>query len=278
MRTWAVLVILLAAACAGAFAAAARSPGDGSPRAERPSRDFRVVHVFVALCDNRNQGIVPVPESLGDGQDPAANLYWGARYGVKTFFSRAEGWKPVECRAKEKAHILDQAAFGGVFGGKRVYVVAQAYDGAHIREAIEDFLQAAAGRAEAAFTLGTGAGRVVADGPADMACFVGHNGLMDFELENVPENDGRPNPRCAVVLACKSRDYFLAPLARARCPALITTTSLMAPEAYTLDAIIRTWAGGANPEQIRRAAAESYAEYQKCSVRAAMRLFAAEAE
>ncbi len=33
------------------------------------------IHVFVALCDNQNQGIVPVPASLGNGQDPKSNLY-----------------------------------------------------------------------------------------------------------------------------------------------------------------------------------------------------------
>jgi len=55
------------------------------------------VHVFVALADNKNQGIVPVPARLGNGQDPANNLYWGAAFGVKTFFKRALSGKP--CRA-----------------------------------------------------------------------------------------------------------------------------------------------------------------------------------
>ena len=41
---------------------------------------------MVALADNDHQGIVPVPRQLGDGDDPANNLYWGARYGVKTYF------------------------------------------------------------------------------------------------------------------------------------------------------------------------------------------------
>ena len=42
------------------------------------------VHVFVPLCDNEHQGIVPVNKSLGDGFNPHSNLYWGALYGVKT--------------------------------------------------------------------------------------------------------------------------------------------------------------------------------------------------
>lgn len=35
-----------------------------------------IVHVFVPLCDNDNQGIVPVSASLGDGQNLKTNLYW----------------------------------------------------------------------------------------------------------------------------------------------------------------------------------------------------------
>jgi len=34
----------------------------------------KVIYVVVALCDNVNQGIVPVAAHLGDGEDPAGNL------------------------------------------------------------------------------------------------------------------------------------------------------------------------------------------------------------
>ena len=35
------------------------------------SADIKTVHVFVALCDNENQGIVPVPARLGNRTDLA---------------------------------------------------------------------------------------------------------------------------------------------------------------------------------------------------------------
>ena len=53
---------------------------------------IRTVHVFVALADNRSQGIVPVAAKLGNGEDPERNLYWGSAYGVKTFFARSPDW------------------------------------------------------------------------------------------------------------------------------------------------------------------------------------------
>ena len=52
----------------------------------------KVVHVLVALCDNKYQGIVPVPAFLGNGEDAQKNLYWGAAFGVKTFFSKSANW------------------------------------------------------------------------------------------------------------------------------------------------------------------------------------------
>ncbi len=108
-----------------------------------------------------------------------------------------------------------------------------------------------------------------------MICFVGHNGLMDVQLDNTPA-DARPDrSRTAVVLACKSADYFDAPLRKAGCQPLVMTYGNMAPEAYTLDAIIRSWAAGDSPAATRLKAAQAYAKYQKCSTAAAEKLFGA---
>lgn len=51
---------------------------------------IRTVHVFVALCDNKYQGIVPVPAAIGNGQDPNSNLYWGCSAGIGTYFKYSE--------------------------------------------------------------------------------------------------------------------------------------------------------------------------------------------
>ena len=52
-----------------------------------------MVHVFVPLCDNEHQGIIPVNASLGNGMNLQTNLYWGARYGVKSHFKSLPAWK-----------------------------------------------------------------------------------------------------------------------------------------------------------------------------------------
>jgi hypothetical protein len=60
---------------------------------EKITNSAKVIHVLVALCDNENQGIVPVPAFLGNGEDTARNLYWGAAYGVKTYFGKSANWQ-----------------------------------------------------------------------------------------------------------------------------------------------------------------------------------------
>jgi len=257
--------------------AAAPDAAEARPPTRRP-RDYRAVHVFVALCDNENQGIAPVPAALGNGQDPRGNLYWGAMYGVKTFFKRSRHWEIMLDENRTRGPRLARAAFGAEVGGRKVYVIADAYDGANMAEALVDFLRAAAGKAGPAQAVTDAAGRHIllpTAGEADLVSFVGHNGLMDTRVAAFPTPQGRRRPDGAIVLACRSRAYFAAPLARAGSRALLTTSGNMAPEAYTLDAAIRTWAAGGRPSAIGAAAAAAYARYQKCSPRAAQRLFVA---
>ncbi len=60
----------------------------------------KTIHIFVALCDNKYQGIVPVPAKIGNGQDPNNNLYWGCAFGVKTFFKKSAAWKLIKSESR----------------------------------------------------------------------------------------------------------------------------------------------------------------------------------
>ena len=65
-----------------------------------------MIHVFVALADNVNQGIVPVEASLGNGDNAATNLYWGAAFGIRTFFSKNRDWELISVTPNPSARIL----------------------------------------------------------------------------------------------------------------------------------------------------------------------------
>ena len=113
-----------------------------APAAVRHS--FPVIHVFVALCDNVNQGIVPVSPSLGDGDQAATNLYWGAAFGVRTFFKRSRDWELVSEIQNPQPTILERCTFK--HRNRDVYMVADAYRGREIKQATIDFLEAASGK------------------------------------------------------------------------------------------------------------------------------------
>ena len=70
-----------------------------------------VAHVVVALCDTVHQGIVPVSKALGGGQNPRTNLYWGAAFGVRTFFTRDKEFRRVQLAPPALPEILDRVAF-----------------------------------------------------------------------------------------------------------------------------------------------------------------------
>ena len=70
----------------------------------------RLIHVFVALADNVHQGIVPVPAVLGNGDDPAKNLYWGAAFGVRTYFKRSAERHEVATIENPKSYVLERSS------------------------------------------------------------------------------------------------------------------------------------------------------------------------
>ena len=64
------------------------------------------VRVFVGLCDNKTQGIVPVGRAIGNGDDPDGNLYWGCADGFGTFFRRSSQWKVTKSEKNVSPVIL----------------------------------------------------------------------------------------------------------------------------------------------------------------------------
>ena len=143
-----------------------------------------VIHVFVALADNVNQGIVPVSASLGNGDNAATNLYWGAAFGIRTFFARkSRDWELIAVTPNPRAGILERCVFK--HRRQALLMVADAYRGKEISQATVDFLEAAAGKPGE--KLRAGDVEFHAGGSADLVAYIGHNGLMDFKLPSHPK-------------------------------------------------------------------------------------------
>jgi len=233
--------------------------------------ELRTVHVFVALADNQHQGIVPVAAILGNGEDAEHNLYWGSAYGVKTFFTRSPDWERISCTQKPKAEILERCVFK--YRAANFYLIADAYRGMEIKRAILDFLDSAAGGGAETMTLPVASGtlKLPISGGANLVAYIGHDGLMDFQLPRFPQQKNAAH-RDAIVLACASKQFFADAVRASGAYPLVWTTGLMAPEAYTLKSALDGWIARESSDQIRDRAAGAYHKYQKCGLRAAHRL------
>ena len=238
-----------------------------------------VVHVVVALCDNQNQGIVPVPKHLGNGQDPNSNLYWGALYGVRTFFPRRGGWTALPVDGQTNTEIRERLVFFREVtrgdGVVPVYIVAEAWDGAEIKSAIGRFFEIASGvgTEQVSFRRGSKQATISAGGSAHLVAFVGHNGLMDFSFRGTAERMPRQVASSSIVLACASKPYFLDLLrgvgSHPCCSRLDSWHRR--PTRWTLRSDLR--AQGGSVAAVRDAAATAYHAYQRCGRQAARNLF-----
>jgi len=228
--------------------------------------NYKTIHVLVALCDNQYQGIVKVPKTIGNGQDPHNNLYWGCAYGIRTYFKKSDEWKEV-ARYKVDNIRLERIIFKHT--KKQYYLVADAYDGKYIKQTTTDLLNACSGALKDSVKVEEKFIGIM--GNADVLAYIGHNGLMDFSLTGDYSNkDGRT--RQAIILACASRRYFKNHIRKSGANPLLWTTNLMAPEAYTLHDALSAYINGKDDSAVQAAAAAAYSKYQKCSLNAAKKL------
>jgi len=226
----------------------------------------KTIHVFVALCDNKYQGIVPVPAKIGNGQDPNNNLYWGCGYGIRSYFKKSAEWKLVRSIKKDSL-IMERLIFKHV--SKNHYLVADAYNGKEIKKCTEDFLSGCAGITKD--TLHANGKIIGIAGNSKFISYIGHDGLMDFDLTQSFKNIDGKERKC-IILACISKSYFAPHLKQTKTIPIVWTTGLMCPEAYTLHDALSGYVAGESAEQMRTRAAKAYSSHQKCSEKAARNL------
>jgi hypothetical protein len=231
--------------------AAVSFPTIASAQTAAPAKR-KQVRVFVALCDNQTQGIVPVGAKIGNGNDADANLYWGCSDGLGTYFRRTAKWQQIKAENDPSPTILCRLELRSAGGD--MDLTAEAYRGSEMKQCLIDFEAAAA------------------SGHYDLVAYIGHNGLMDF---TVPPPSAVPgNQTDVIVLCCVSEKFFGDRLRSLGCRPVLMTQQLMYPGAFLLHAALTSWSQGGTAENLRTAAAAAYAKNQKIPVRAATGVFA----
>lgn len=227
---------------------------------------FTTIHIFVALCDNTYQGIVPVPPKIGNGQDPYNNLYWGCAFGIRTYFSKSNEWKLMSVQ-KSDSIVLERIVLKHKY--KKLYLIADAYDGRYIKQCTINFLQSSCGFDKDILIIQNDTVGIA--GNARLIAYIGHDGLMDFQIPQTFINTDSIM-RDVLILACYSKHFFSPHLQYANVNPLVWTTGLMAPEAYIIHDALMGYAINETNQQIRKRAALAYSKFQKCSENAALNL------
>jgi len=226
-----------------------------------------IIHVLVPLCDNENQGIVPVPKKLGNGLDPYNNLYWGALYGVKTHFKRSKTWKLVSSSKNVNDNVLERIVFESSNSqGNKVLLIADAYRGDKMKTCLQDYFSYLAGGKNAPINS-----KITAGSASDLIVFNGHNGLMEYDLTPLTPKDNKV--REAMAIGCISYDYFHPHWKKSKSYPILSTNHLMAPEAYILEAALNSWKNENSSENIHLSSAKAYNKYQKCGINGAKNIF-----
>lgn len=260
--------VLMFNACSQAKVKTAHPVKNASTILPANAGNIKVIHVFVALCDNKYQGIVPVPAKIGNGQDPANNLYWGCNYGVKTFFSSQNNWQLLSGKKSDAGSlVLERLVFK--YRGKEIYLVADAYDGKEIKSCTINFLKSCSGNYSDSVLVNSKT--IYCGGASEIISYVGHDGLMDFQLTDTYKAVDTKK-REAMIFACVSKGYFAKHVKNTGAIPVVWTSGLCSPEAYSLSAALKSRIENEPVENAAIRAAAAYSKYQKCSLRAAQRL------
>ncbi|HSJ04561.1 MAG TPA: hypothetical protein VK956_18975 [Verrucomicrobium sp.] len=253
-----------------------------SPAAQ--AADPQVVHVFVALCDNASQGIVPVPAKIGDGDKPEDNLYWGCTDGLKSYFRASNLWVRQPAVSSPRPQVLERVVFK--HKTRNIYLVADAWQGREIQACLQSFVSAAGGgfkepplKLQVAGATRAGEGESTKEIELPLAAearwlaYIGHNGLMEFEVQ-WPQPPAASATKDAFVLCCIGQRYF----SKLAAPLTLTTRQLMYPGAFILHDALEATFDGKPASEIKAAAARAYAKNQGISVKAASGVFAGKGE
>ncbi len=171
----------------------------------------KVIHVFVALCDNKTQGIQPVGATIGDGDKPDANLYWGCSDGIQRYFTKNGLWKKLETHKPQAENVDSPILRRIIFQHKRTgsILVADAYQGKHMKTCTTNYLNSSYGSYKAVIESKVLKRKLHIGAQADLTAFIGHNGLMDSAVEVTLVET--PPKLDTMTLCCIADSYFIPP-------------------------------------------------------------------
>ncbi|MBN2719039.1 MAG: hypothetical protein JXX14_24540 [Deltaproteobacteria bacterium] len=285
----------------GAVALAAESAPDTHALLSRIAADTAVgkplvATVYVALCDNDSQGIIPVKNpSICNGDDPERNIYWTGN-GIAGYL-KSHGWKRVKSNSNghgingDSIIIRQDVWQKRVFAGQglrqngaprsfNAYVVAKAYRGSRIHDAMKHYFEAIHFDSAENIELPDGKD-IAAAGQSHIVGYIGHDYLMDapsgtaafMDLTSARHHRTSVLSKGTFALACISNEYVRPFVSYSNVYILAMNNFLTYPSAWTVGGIIDGIAAGGSGKTIYRSAATQFSRGQKCGMKWALKAF-----
>lgn len=243
------------------------------------------VTVHVALCDS-SKSKVNSPD-LGLGNNPAKNLYWGAKNGVRRFFNDRSEWELIGADpGRSVRYVLQRVVFirkvkptpewrqRGVTKPFQICMLAVAWAGpaagdamrAVFRDALN--LQPPTEVRVGERTLRFGSG-------SNLIGYVGFNAVKEDSsiLPDPGESIPRPAPRGVFFITPSSAQTVGSTLRDLGLHPVLLTTDYITPEAYVLYGLTEALAQGRIEKGFSLNAAELYAKFQRLEPEATYTLF-----
>jgi len=227
------------------------------------------VTVHVALADHRSSS---VSAEFGDGDDPAANFYWGALFGVETHMANAAGWRRAYGDGKgiirrvvfhRRAEVTPAWQARGAVHPFDLYLLACAWPASRTAAAMEQPMRDAL--SDEAIALSVGAVNIEFGAGSVMTGYVGVNRMLDHYRHPFAGLTSGPRGRqmgifyvCSMSAVCLHQpavDHGLYSVLFVRGP--------IVAEGYILEGLLDALVAGNLDDGFLVAAAEKYARYQE---------------
>ena len=214
--------------------------------------------VHVPLCQD---GITACGnKKLGDGDNPATNLYWATTPGFGKWFARkGSGWKHVVSQKQGTGDkdILERHVYRRTIATPKAWRergVGKTFD---LEIEVRAWRGSAIDRALAAYAADVSGDKTA----AQLVAFVGHNRLMDIDEYTWPA--AGQQVKGTIAIACHTASYMKKQVSAATRVPLLMTNDFLFSNAAPLEAAVLALARGGSYAEIRRAAATAYAGVQK---------------
>ncbi|MBN2804432.1 MAG: hypothetical protein JXR91_15160 [Deltaproteobacteria bacterium] len=251
-----------------------------------------VTTVYVALCDNDSQGIIPVKNrKICDGDFPENNMYWKGDGGIYGYL-KSHQWKRVKStKNSDGAVIIEDVWHKRLWPGKKLkekgvtkpfsaYVVAKAYRGSNIHDAMVDYLKAVNNDTSQVIKIDEDKS-ISAGGGSHLAGYIGHDYFMDpypdsreyKELVDVHKNGTGKLAKGAFALACISNEFVRPAIERESVYIMALNNFLTYPSAWTVGGIIDGVAALGSGYEIYKSYTKAFAKGQNCGLKWAKNAF-----